>query len=80
MRVFLSSIDHSHTSPFWRLISLLRLARIIGQCACLFAVAVLQITPAQWLQHHLTHHVFYEQRPDRKNYFERFADLNAGLG
>jgi hypothetical protein len=61
-------------------ISLLRLARIIGQCACLFAVAVLKVTPAQWLEHHLTHHLFYEQRQDRKNYFERFADLNAGLG
>jgi hypothetical protein len=61
-------------------ISLLRLARIIGQCACLFAVAVLQLTPTQWLEHHLTHHVFYEQRQDRKNYFELLADLNAGLG
>ncbi len=63
-----------------RHISLLRLARIIGQCACLFAVAVLDLTPAQWLEHHLTHHLFYEQRKDRKNFFELFAELNTGLG
>jgi hypothetical protein len=60
-----------------RHISLLRLARIIGQCACLFAAAILDLPPAQWLEHHLTHHLFYEQRQDRKNYFERFAQLNA---
>jgi hypothetical protein len=63
-----------------RHISLLRLARIIGQCACLFAVTVLELTPAQWLEHHLTHPLFYEQRQDRKNYFELLAELNAGLG
>ena len=61
-------------------VSLLRLARIIGQCACLFAVTVLGLTPAQWLEHHLTHHLFYEQRKDRKNYFELLAQLNNGLG
>jgi hypothetical protein len=63
-----------------RQVSLLRLARIIGQCACLFAVAVLRLTPAQWLEHHLTNHLFYEKRTDRKNYFELLAELNAGLG
>jgi hypothetical protein len=63
-----------------RHISLLRLARIIGQCACLFAVSILELTPAQWLEHHLTHHLFYEQRQDRKNYFELLAQLNTGLG
>ena len=51
-----------------RLISLLRLARIIGQCACRFAVASCK-------PHHLPRHVFYEQRQDRKNYFEFLADL-----
>jgi hypothetical protein len=63
-----------------RHVSLLRLARIISQCACLFATAILQITPAQWLEHHLTEHLFYEQRKDRKNYFELLAKLNAPLG
>jgi hypothetical protein len=63
-----------------RQVSLLRLARIIGQCACLFATAILQLTPDQWLEHHLTHHLFYEKRKDRKNYFELFAQVNAPLG
>lgn len=61
-------------------VSLLRLARIMGQCACLFAAAVLHLTPAQWLEHHLKHHLFYEQRKDRKNYFELLAEVNGGLG
>lgn len=61
-------------------VSLLRLARILGACAGLFAAAVLQMTPAQWLEHHLTHHLFYEKRTDRKNYFELVAELNNGLG
>jgi hypothetical protein len=34
----------------------------------------------QWLEHHLTHHLFYEQRKDRKNYFGLFAPVNARLG
>ena len=63
-----------------RHVSLLRLARIISQCACLFATAILQLTPQQWLEHHLTHHLFYEKRKDRKNYFELFAQVNAHLG
>ena len=61
-------------------VSLLRLARIISQCACLFATALLQLTPQQWLEHHLTRHLFYEQRKDRKNYFELLAEVNAPLG
>ena len=63
-----------------RQISLLRLARILGQCACWFAAAVLEMTPAQWLEHQLTHQVFYERRHDRQNYFQLFQELNAGLG
>jgi hypothetical protein len=60
-----------------RHVSLLRLARIIGQCACLLAAAVLQITPEQWLDYQLTQHMYYEQRKDRKNFFELLAKLNA---
>jgi hypothetical protein len=63
-----------------RHVSLLRLARIMGQCACLFALAVTGLTPIQWLQHQLAHHAFYEQRKDRKNYFELLAQLNSSLG
>ena len=63
-----------------RHVSLLRLARIIGQCACLFASAILQLTPQQWLAHYLARHSFYEKRRDRKNYFELLAELNPTLG
>jgi hypothetical protein len=75
---FCQSLELLGDAP--RQVSLLRLARIIGQCACLFAAVVLRITPAQWLEHHLTHHLFYEQRQDRKNYFQLLAELNSCLG
>jgi hypothetical protein len=63
-----------------RHVSLLRLARIIGQCACAFATAVLHLTPKRWLEHHLKSHLYYEKRKDRKNYFELLAEVDAGLG
>jgi hypothetical protein len=53
-----------------RQISPLRLARIIGQCACRFAVTVPGLTHAQWLKHRLTCHLFYEQRRDRKKFIQ----------
>lgn len=54
-------------------VSLLRLARILGQCACWFAVTCLGISLAQWLEWHLRHHLFYEARKDRKNFYELVA-------
>jgi len=61
-------------------VSLLRLARIMGQCACLFAAAVLHMSPAQWLEHHLKHHLFYDKRKDRKNFFELLSEVSGGVG
>ena len=63
-----------------RHLSLLRLARILGQCSCWFAVAVLGISMAQWVQWHLGHHAFYEQRNDRKNFYETLAAADLCLG
>jgi hypothetical protein len=60
-----------------RHVSLLRLARIIGQSACLFAAAVVRLAPEQWLEYHLSRHLFYEQRKDRKNFFELLAQVCA---
>jgi len=60
-----------------RHVSLLRLARIIGQSACLFAAAIIRLAPEQWLEHHLSRHLFYEQRKDRKNFFELLAQACA---
>jgi hypothetical protein len=63
-----------------RHVSLLRVARVVGQCACLFAAAVLRVTPAQWLAHQIREHIFYEKRPDRKNFYELLKAAGSGLG
>jgi hypothetical protein len=57
-------------APTERHVSLLRLARILGQCACWFAAAILGISITQWLDWHLRHHLFYEARKDRKNFYQ----------
>jgi hypothetical protein len=51
-------------------VSMLRLARILGQCACWFSAAFLGISVPRWLDWHLRHHLFYERRKDRKNFYE----------
>jgi len=58
-----------------RHVSLLRLARVIAECSCLVAAAILGLPPQQWLAHQLTAHAFYEQRTDRKNFYEMLAAL-----
>ena len=60
-------------------VSLLRVARVVGQCACLFAAAVLQLTPGQWLAQQACEHIYYEKRPDRKNFYELIKFVNSGL-
>jgi len=62
-----------------RQVSLLRVARVMGQCACLFAAALLRLTPAQWLAHQVREHLFYEKRPDRKNFHQLVKFVDAGL-
>lgn len=57
-----------------RHVSLLRLARILGQCACWFAATCLGISVAHWLEWHLRHHLFYETRKDRKNFYQLLAE------
>jgi hypothetical protein len=57
-----------------RQVSLLRLARILGQCACWFAAAFLGVSMAQWVDWHLRHHLFYEQRKDRKNFYQLLGE------
>jgi len=59
-----------------RHVSLLRLARILEQCSCLFTAAVLNVPPQFVLQHHLDQHLYYDQRRKRKNFYERLAELN----
>lgn len=60
-----------------RHVSLLRVARVLGHCACLFAAAVLRITPQEWIAHQVKEHIFYEARTDRKNFYELVASMNA---
>lgn len=58
-----------------RHLSLLRLARILGQCSCWFAATLLGVSLCQWVQWHLHRHAFYEPRKDRKNFYEILATL-----
>lgn len=58
-----------------RHVSLLRLARICAECSALVAAAILGLSPHEWLAHQLNCHVFYEQRKDRKNFYEMLAEL-----
>lgn len=62
-----------------RHVSLLRLARILGQCACWFAITCLGISLSEWLEWHLRHHVFYETRGDRKNFYELLTEKSLVL-
>lgn len=54
--------------------SLLRLARILGQCSCWFAASLLGVSLQQWIQWQLDHHAFYDLRNDRKNFYQLLAD------
>jgi IS4 transposase len=60
-------------------VSLLRVARVMGQCACLFAAAVLNLTPDQWLAHQVREHIYYEKRSDRKNFYQLIKFVDSGL-
>jgi hypothetical protein len=59
-------------------VSLLRLARILGQCACWFAATCLGLSEAQWLDEQLRRQ-FYEPRKDRKNFYELLGQIQACL-
>jgi hypothetical protein len=58
-------------------VSLLRLGRILGQCACWFSALVLGISVSQWLQFSLQHHAFYDRRKDRQNYYQLLAEAGT---
>jgi hypothetical protein len=65
--------------PAHQHVSLLRLGHILGQCACWFSAAVLGISVSQWLEFCLTCHALYEQRKDRKNYYQLFSQTEDAL-
>jgi hypothetical protein len=58
-------------------VSLLRLAKVMGQCGCLISAAILDWSPEQWLAWQLEKHVFYETRADRYNFYQVFTGLSA---
>jgi len=60
-------------------VSLLRLGHILGQCACWFCATVLGISVSQWLKFCLTHHALYDQRDDRRNYYELLSQPSSAL-
>jgi hypothetical protein len=52
---------------------------MLGQCAGLFAAAVLQLKPEDWLAHQARHQIFYEKRTDRQNFYQLLKFVDAGL-
>ncbi len=60
-----------------RHVSLQRLARIMATCACWIEAFLLGTSPEQLWEHSLDQHAFYEQRHDRKNFCELFAQLTT---
>ena len=62
-----------------RHVSLLRLAKILGECSSWFAATLLGVSLAQWLEWQLHQHAFYEVRKDRKNFYELLAELSPRL-
>lgn len=68
---FCNRLELLETGPHH--VSLLRLAKVMGQCACLIGAAILCWSPEQWLARQLESHVFYEVRADRKNFYQLLA-------
>jgi hypothetical protein len=60
-----------------RQVSLQRLARIISAFACLIEAKLLRTSPKRLWEYSLAQHIFYEQRKDRKNFCELFAEICA---
>jgi hypothetical protein len=58
-------------------VSLFRLARIMSQCCDLISAQIMGLSPEQWLQHQLQHHLFYERRKDRGNYSQVLAQMRS---
>lgn len=67
-------------SPDTMQVSLLRIARILNDCATLIAAMVLNITPAEYLSHIFRFSSFYEHRPDRKNFVQLLTETGLSLG
>jgi hypothetical protein len=59
-------------------VSLLRVGHILGQCACWFSAGVLGIPVAQWVKFCLARHALYEERNDRKNYYQLLSQAGNG--
>jgi hypothetical protein len=58
-------------------VSLLRLARVLAQHSVCMAAAVLDLSVETLLEFSLHRHIFYEERPDRANFYQLRA---AALG
>jgi len=59
--------------PAGQHVSLLRVGKILSQCACWFCATVLGISVSQWLEFNFKRRAFYERRSDRRNYYEFLA-------
>jgi Transposase DDE domain len=64
-----------------RQISLLRWTRTLAECSLIIVARLLGISADACLQHHLDQRLFYEVRPDRKNFYDQIPRANHhGLG
>jgi Transposase DDE domain len=60
-----------------RHVSLLRLGHILEPFAGWFSATILGIPVVDWLEFSLAHHVLYDRRKDRQNYYETLATLET---
>jgi len=58
-------------------VRLLRLGRLLGQCACWFSALLLGLSVSQWLEFSLAHHAFYDRRKDRQNYYQLLTNVGT---
>jgi len=63
-----------------RCVSILRAANILSTWALCLEAAFVKLTPQRLLAQLIDHHVFYERRPDRRNYQEMFRAILSPLG
>ena len=65
-------------APQKKHVSIIRVAKLISECATLFASIILNVPPDKLLAHLIENHVYYEQRKDRRNMQEAVEHLLLG--
>ena len=53
-------------------------SKCLADCAILITAIVLDLSPRELLSNLLESHAFYEQRSDRRNFYQLVADPSLG--